>query len=365
MVLQIRLSTMLDCKLLWAYHPLMRCKMLTITSDTQSIADFDGALGAFFSACVANSSNCVLAETDNATAEGLADSVDILLQDLKFNPVPVQVDGKEFLQVTYELVKGIIFGSMYNAANFPLLAVGLQGLLEQDYETFLEFLEEVQSSDDDNNALYGIRCGDQAFRSEDLEDLQPYIDLNMATSSFAGDVWPHNMIVCARWKLAAKERYSGDFKVKTNHPVMLIGNTYDPVTPLVAARNISAGLQDSVVLQQNSTGVSTLGRPTGLFLLTQPSSIVLIPNHLRVRLKPSGRILSMEHCHLRTQCASQTCHCSHHRWKMQNPQTTRLATRMAGKLMTTMLFSMLYSSWSRCGQRHEHRKRRGPEKGKW
>lgn len=230
--------------------------MLTITSDTQSIVDFDGALGAFFSGCVANSTNCALAENDNVTTESIADSVDILLQDLKFNPVPIRVEGGVFLQITYELVKGIIFGSMYNAVNFPLLAEGLQGLLERDYVRFLEFLEEVQSSDDDNNALYGIRRGDQSFWSEGLQDLERYIEANMETNSFAGDIWPHNMMICARWKLDAKERYTGDFKVKTNHPVMLIGNTYDPVTPLVAARNVGASLEDSAMLHQNSTGVS-------------------------------------------------------------------------------------------------------------
>ena len=212
---------------------------------------------AFYSGCVANATNCALAANDTTTAESIADSIDTLLQDLKFNPIPVQVQGNDFLQITYELVKNIIFGSMYNAANYPSLATALQGLLTSDYAAFLSFLADVSSDDDDDtNALYGIRCGDQTFRSDDLTDLQPYIAANMAISSFAGDVWPHNMMVCARWKLRAKERYAGDFEVRTKHPVLLVGNTWDPVTPLIAARNVSKGLEGSVVLQQNSTGVS-------------------------------------------------------------------------------------------------------------
>jgi hypothetical protein len=34
------------------------------------------------------------------------------------------------------------------------------------------------------------------------------------------------------WKIRAKERFNGPFVGNTSFPIMLIGNTADPVTPL-------------------------------------------------------------------------------------------------------------------------------------
>lgn len=45
-------------------------------------------------------------------------------------------------------------------------------------------------------------------------------------------------------------------QVETNHPILFIGNLYDNVTPLESAHNNSAHFPGSVVLQQNSLGVS-------------------------------------------------------------------------------------------------------------
>ncbi|KIP05919.1 hypothetical protein PHLGIDRAFT_73444, partial [Phlebiopsis gigantea 11061_1 CR5-6] len=50
----------------------------------------------------------------------------------------------------------------------------------------------------------------------------------------------------------------GSFITNTSSPILLIGNTLDPVTPIAGARNMSSGFAGSVMLQQNSTGHSTL-----------------------------------------------------------------------------------------------------------
>ena len=63
---------------------------------------------------------------------------------------------------------------------------------------------------------------------------------------------------CARWPLpGARERYDGDFRVKTKNPVLVVSAVWDPVTPLVSAKNVSSGFEGSVLLQRDGFGVST------------------------------------------------------------------------------------------------------------
>ena len=49
----------------------------------------------------------------------------------------------------------------------------------------------------------------------------------------------------------------GPFEAETSFPILFIANMADNITPLVSARNNSAGFPGSVVLIQNSYGVST------------------------------------------------------------------------------------------------------------
>lgn len=63
-----------------------------------------------------------------------------------------------------------------------------------------------------------------------------------------GDVTAALSMTCALWKMQVKERCC-DFQAKTQNPVFFIGNTYDGLTPLISAYNVSAGFEESVVLE--------------------------------------------------------------------------------------------------------------------
>jgi hypothetical protein len=73
-----------------------------------------------------------------------------------------------------------------------------------------------------------------------------------------GDAADYLPMDCAQWRMPAKERYEGGFEVQTKGRVLVIGNKGDPVTPLASARNVSAGLVGSVVLEHGGYGVSLL-----------------------------------------------------------------------------------------------------------
>jgi hypothetical protein len=59
---------------------------------------------------------------------------------------------------------------------------------------------------------------------------------------------------CIHYSARPVYRFTAPFEANTSHPVLLIGTTADPVTPLKNAFKMSKGYPGSVVLTQNSTG---------------------------------------------------------------------------------------------------------------
>jgi len=75
--------------------------------------------------------------------------------------------------------------------------------------------------------------------------------------SFFGDTW-RPRLGCSGWKVRAKERFTASWETNTSFPLLIIGNTADPVTPLWNAKKMSQGFKSSVVLTQDSLGHCSL-----------------------------------------------------------------------------------------------------------
>lgn len=178
-----------------------------------------------------------------------------LFDKLKYEPIPF-----EGFILDYTITKSVVFNVLYNPGAWPVLAAALDNLLEGDLERLKDSpLVTTESSQAGlfTDALSGIRCSDSSTRTSKLDEFRPHVDRLMATSKLAGDGLAYLDGQCAQWPYIAKERYEGDFTAKTHHPILLIGNTLDPITPLASAHNMSAGLEGSVVLQHNGYGVSS------------------------------------------------------------------------------------------------------------
>lgn len=101
----------------------------------------------------------------------------------------------------------------------------------------------------------GIHCSDRFPRVDTLEELQPTLDQLEETSRMVSDITDAVTMSCARWGFHAKERYEGKFEdIKTQHPMLIIGNTWDAHTPLKSAHNASQIFDGSVVLEVNGYG---------------------------------------------------------------------------------------------------------------
>jgi hypothetical protein len=223
-------------------------------SDAEMVTDSDKVVAGFAAGCVENPDRCTLAK--NRTATELEEALYDFFDHLKYNPMP-------FLGMVldYTTVKGVLTSILYRPAQWPVLAQVLDGLMAGDASAVLPLLELLGAAPPSAasptlfEANSGIKCGDKTLRLGTLAETRPYIEEIFAKSRIFGDV-PANVVArCAQWPMQAKERYTGNFQVKTAHPMLLIGNSFDPVTPLVSAKNMSSGFEGSVVLQHDGYGV--------------------------------------------------------------------------------------------------------------
>jgi hypothetical protein len=216
--------------------------------------DTDKTWAEFISSCMNMPDNCALAKHATTAAE-LGEKLDRLMDDVKFHPIPA---GNAIID--YSTVKNLILGRLYRPSQYPQLADELVAVLNKN-TTALAALGSGSAGDalqvDVIQASLGIKCGDKFRRTEDISEVRSELEGQLyKTSARFGDAPTMSTTACPQWRFQAKERYEGDFRVKTSHPVLLIGNTFDPVTPLKTAYSMSKGFEGSVVLEQHSHGVS-------------------------------------------------------------------------------------------------------------
>lgn len=214
-------------------------------------ASTDDTFREFLKACAATPERCPLAR-NNRTCADLEKVMEDLFETLKYNPIAF--NGT---LITYTSVKTQVVSTLYRPKAYQTLSIQLDSLIEGDYATYTKLTQAAAGIPVQAQAVLGIRCGDKTARASKLSELEPVVDKFLETSKWFGDfALGQYTLTCAQWQFEAKERYLGDFQVKTKNPILFVGNTFDPVTPLVSARNMSSGFEGSVVLQHNGHGVS-------------------------------------------------------------------------------------------------------------
>jgi hypothetical protein len=209
-----------------------------------------------------------------------------LFESIKYNPIAFPtpgVPGSGGFVLDYSTLMNYIVRQMYFPYKWPELAVAINAVLTGDMVALLpvmggggsgaagtapvfgsRFVPDAARAASSNftwsppgndEALWGIKCSDQHDNST-AEQIAEVLERRLEISHFGG-IASDMVSRCAQWPMPAKERYEGDFHVTTKNPVLIIGNTYDPVTPLASARNVSASFEGSVLLQQDSYGVCT------------------------------------------------------------------------------------------------------------
>ncbi|GJE96256.1 alpha/beta hydrolase [Phanerochaete sordida] len=249
-----------------------------------NLQDTDKALGMIIDACVSAGPECPLYES---TSDKVHARLNAIFTNLKKQPLPVYngTTGKEYGIIDYKLARAALFALVYFpygvTAMTPIYTsiIILHALAQLEKGDGLELgrilgMVPVQAPFSCNcpgeppaprpiplanlDATIAIACGDAAAsRGDDtVPILEEYYGQLSKISEFA-DMWPIR-ISCSGWRTRPVERFAGPFVANTSFPLLIIGNTADPVTPLAHAWKMSHGFNNSVVLQQDSAGHCTI-----------------------------------------------------------------------------------------------------------
>ncbi|KAG7091869.1 hypothetical protein E1B28_008270 [Marasmius oreades] len=240
------------------------------TKWTTNLRDTDNVLQWFFKDChKAGPENCAFYEP---SVKAMNIKLNDLYSSIIRSPVPAQTSGSYGL-VDYARLRFTIFRAFYKPfAIWPMLATGLQDLVQgngtalfniQDLPRFQCSCDPLEHAfDNEGDVSTAIACNDGDSIPSDLEEAREHYREVLRVSEW-GSIWAGIRMRCGGWSTdIPKTQFRGPIVGNTNHPLLLIGNTADPVTPLWAAHKVSSGFPGSVVLSQDSAGHSSISSPS-------------------------------------------------------------------------------------------------------
>ncbi|TEB34821.1 hypothetical protein FA13DRAFT_1788447 [Coprinellus micaceus] len=225
-----------------------------------NLVDANDSLNLFFNACAeAGPIRCAL---HAANPDDIKRNLTKLHESVRREPVTVKTDSF-YGVVNYSLLRGVIFSALYSPYRaFQPVADALAQLAAGDGAPLLSLLgaapykcscnpfEHIRDAVRDGQTTLVCNDGDEVPNS--LEELEEYYEGLVKVSEWA-DIWGSVRGSCVGWP-KNKKPFRGPFVGNTSHPILVIGNTADPVTPLRSAKKMAAGFKDSVVLTIDSGG---------------------------------------------------------------------------------------------------------------
>ncbi|KAK3362438.1 TAP-like protein-domain-containing protein [Lasiosphaeria hispida] len=249
--------------------------------------DTDKVMDAFYEFChQAGPLRCAFYA---ATPQLIRIRLNTLLSTIRMTPVlipssPASPSGPDMPElVTYSKVKRMLSTALYQPVyRFRRVAAVLAALENGDGAPYHSYTAPERPSlptfcpaddtlvppfnpgdpgpdEDTPDAFPVIMCSDAQLFNESVSEFEAYALRLQEISSAAGAVQTAFRLSCVGRSVRPKWRFAGPFEAKnTSFPLLFVNNLADNVTPLVSARNNSAGFEGSVLLMQNSYGHTSL-----------------------------------------------------------------------------------------------------------
>ena len=271
----------------------------TATGWASNLQDNDKVWLKFFEWCFEAGSKCALYNSHIKSPNDLAIQLDQFMDHLMDNPLPIVYNDNIYLFTYFDLASQMHYASYGPYQIWPLLALGLSALMQGDTASFLAldtdtlpsnqalpsafspFLQHYNFLDPFNNrsipyppgyphgleASTAILCGDGAdITSDPKSSYYAYLQLLKSQSRLIGPVWAQTTLWCRHWPSSQRpldrNRFTGPWTTKLSQyqqdgrasPLLFIGNTADPVTPVRNAFKMASQHEGARVLVQDAPG---------------------------------------------------------------------------------------------------------------
>ena len=273
------------------------------TGWSTNLQDNDKVWLKFFEWCFEAGPKCALYGSHTKSPNDMASQLDQFMDYLMDNPLPIVYNDNIYMFTYFDLASQMHFASYGPYQVWPLLATGLAVLLQGDAMPLLSMASSLstQSNSPDphlpsssfphlqfynfldpfNNrstpfppgyphgleAATSILCGDGAdITSDTKSSYYAYLQLLKSQSRLIGPVWAQVTLGCRHWptsqRPAESNRFTGPWSTTLSQyqndsrasPLLFIGNTADPVTPLRNAIKMAAQHEGAKVLVQDAPG---------------------------------------------------------------------------------------------------------------
>jgi pimeloyl-ACP methyl ester carboxylesterase len=210
---------------------------------------FQVALDSYIKHCV-DGGGCYLGRTEDQALATIHD----FLQRLDATPIPG--DGRR--QLTEGLAVLGIWLPLYNRDFWPILDVALSAALKGNGAGLLSLADSYTGRTQDgyaNNSVeanYAVNCldNDQFVSLQQLRHVEPQFE--QASPTF-GRVFAFGLTACGSWPVqSGKEPHK--LHAAGAAPILVIGTSRDPATPLAWARSLARQLDSGVLITRNGDG---------------------------------------------------------------------------------------------------------------
>ncbi|KAJ7041515.1 TAP-like protein-domain-containing protein [Mycena alexandri] len=239
---------------------------------TNEMVDIDTGVQMFADGCfAAGPDDCAFYAPSSA-------QITANLESVRTNPIPV-ITPISYNVFSYSSLKNTIFDSLAEASSlFQVLAEGLADLAKGNASTiYTAFIETppFECAADFNSTsppipfhenvfevMVSISCGDAVPVNDTVLELQKFYSEGQKVSNFA-DLGTDLRVWCAGWKVYREGRFAGPFgAANTSFPLLVIGNTVDPVTPILGAEKPAKAFPGSVLLTLDAVAHTSVNAPS-------------------------------------------------------------------------------------------------------
>lgn len=211
---------------------------------------FERAFDRFLSNCLQN--DCPLGNTRTAALARLKQ----IIATSDATPIPTSDPARPLTQSL--LVSGVLFGMYDSGYGWSQVKAALRGVIKGNGDDMLSMVDwflgrqNGKYKDNSNEVIYAVNCIDRQDRPGVTQIRQLAADWSKAYPLF-GSYLAWSMAGCADWPAPAVGN-AAPWRGRAIPQVLIIGNTWDPATPIEGARSLAKQMPRSVVLEWQGDG---------------------------------------------------------------------------------------------------------------